>query len=308
MTFSTIAGPTIPAGQSISNAVNLSDNAMTRIVMPDAWDTNAALTFQFSLDDTDANFRDVYFTDGKEIALKVVPKAAVLIPQQWSLQFGYLKFRSGACSKPIIQSANRTFLLAAASSMGPPGPAGAEGPPGPPGPTGPTGISADAGNLAKLGSDNLILVPNTSILKGIVDGSDAPAGFVGEVVSASNTTGTSFTSQIPVNLATLHLLPGDWNVGSVVTFTPTNTGPNGLAAGITLTSGTLPTDAEVATGKGILNQIWSSALPSNKIQTLPTSLIRVNTSVPKDVFLVGMASFGGGSVSATSYLSARRVR
>jgi hypothetical protein len=57
-----------------------------------------------------------------------------------------------------------------------------------------------------------------------------------------------------------------------------------------------------------LNQLWASSMPSNKVQNIPTSLVRVNTAVPKDVFLVVMASFGGGTVTATGYMSARRIR
>lgn len=42
-------------------------------------------------------------------------------------------------------------------------PGGTQGAGGPTGPSGPTQVSADAGNLATLGSDNLILVPQSSI-------------------------------------------------------------------------------------------------------------------------------------------------
>jgi hypothetical protein len=64
----------------------------------------------------------------------------------------------------------------------------------------------------------------------------------------------------------------------------------------------------VATGKGIMQQIWASSMPSNKTQTTPTSLIRVNTTVLKPVYLVAWSTFGGGTVSVTGYISARRVR
>src|ERR1700746_3128765 len=57
------------------------------------------------------------------------------------------------------------------------GPAGAVGPPGstgPPGPTGPTAVSTDAGNLARLGSDNLVLVPQTAADGPLVIGASTP--------------------------------------------------------------------------------------------------------------------------------------
>ena len=50
---------------------------------------------------------------------------------------------------------------------GPPGATGATGPastvPGPQGPPGPSAVSTDSGNIAVLGSDNLILVPQSTI-------------------------------------------------------------------------------------------------------------------------------------------------
>jgi hypothetical protein len=94
----------------------------------------------------------------------------------------------------------------------------------------------------------------------------------------------------------------------VVTFSPAGTGPNAVIAGLSQIAATLPSDSDVATGKGIMQQIWASSMPSNKTQTTPTSLIRVSSAVPKPVYLVAQATFGGGSVSVTGYISARRVR
>jgi hypothetical protein len=48
-------------------------------------------------------------------------------------------------------------------SQGPTGPAGSTGAAGPTGPPGPTAISTDPGNIATLGSDSLILVPQSQI-------------------------------------------------------------------------------------------------------------------------------------------------
>src|SRR5436189_5549537 len=98
MTFTPIEGPTIPAGESVSEAINLLDHAIARIAMPDEWDTKAPLTFLLSLDGV--TFRDAYFTDGKEIALQVVPGATVLIPIQCSLHYGCVNFRTSSASNP----------------------------------------------------------------------------------------------------------------------------------------------------------------------------------------------------------------
>lgn len=201
-----------------------------------------------------------------------------------------------------------------AGAVGAPGTAGAQGPPGtagiagPAGPAGPQAVSANAGNLAKLGTDNLILVPASAVHKGIVDGSEAAPGDIGEVISASNIAGLALTNLVAANVTTLILPPGDWVAAGVVTFAPVGTGPNSVIAGISQNPATLPTDNEVATGKGIMQQIWASSMPSNKTQTTPTSMCRFNNTTQKNVYLVAQASFGGGSVSVTGYISARRVR
>ena len=131
---------------------------------------------------------------------------------------------------------------------------------------------------------------------------------VGEVIAAGNATGISLVTNIPTNLITLHLTPGDWNVGSITTFTPVGTGPNGLASGITLTSGTLPTDPEITSGIGILNQLWASSMPSARCRTSRPRWCGSIRRCRRTCFLVVMGSFGGGTVTATGYMSARRIR
>jgi hypothetical protein len=188
------------------------------------------------------------------------------------------------------------------------GPVGASGAAGATGPAGPSAVSANAGNLAKLGTDNLILVPDNAPRRGVTDGTDAAAGMVGEVISSSVTVGIPLTTLVVKNVTQITLPPGDWNVGGVVIFTPVGTGPNAVISAVGQTSAVLPTDIEVAQGLGMMQQIWASSMPSGKTQTTPTSLIRVNTSVSKTVYLMAQASFGGGSVNVTGYISARRVR
>jgi hypothetical protein len=48
-----------------------------------------------------------------------------------------------------------------------PGPAGADGAAGPVGPSGPTAVSADAGNISRLGADGLLFTPDAYIAKNI---------------------------------------------------------------------------------------------------------------------------------------------
>lgn len=216
------------------------------------------------------------------------------------------------------------------------GEAGATGTPGSVGPAGPTAVSVNVLNLARLGSDNLLYVPDApsdgSIyarlnaawikavalaggtmagvlnLKGTAAGDNAAAGVVGEFQAAINQTGIQLTTAVTANITTLSLPAGDWNVSGVVIFTPSGTGPNAIIAGINTVSATMPTDTQVLTGACTVTQVWSSGLTSGKTQTLPLSMIRIAANAPINVYLVAQATFGGGVVTATGRLTARRVR
>ena len=195
------------------------------------------------------------------------------------------------------------------ASPGQTGPQGAPGLQGIQGETGPQGVQGVVGPVGPKGDPGAKGDPGTpASALGITDGSNAAAGQIGEVIAASNTTGLQLTTATAANVATLALPPGDWTVGSVVVFTPSGTGPNAIIAGISTVPAVLPTDTQVVTGAAIMAQIWSSGMTSNKTQTLPTSLCRINTTTAKNVYLVAQSSFGGGSVTVTGYISARRVR
>lgn len=188
--------------------------------------------------------------------------------------------------------------------QGPPGAAGgtgAQGVPGVQGPPGPIAVSSDANNAAKLGTDSFIFVP----LAGVKDGSNAATGNVGEVVSSSQITPVSLTTNVVANVTQITLPPGDWAVSGVVTFTPSG-GPNTLAAGVSNASAAMPTPAQVAAGTGNKTQ-YSLQFTNAAVQTMQTGLTRVNVSVATTVYLVASAQFSG-SCTATGYLSARRVR
>lgn len=103
---------TIPAGQSLSNAIDLSDGNAAFCQMPAAW-TPALLTFQISCDN--ASFGDLVDQNTREVSLNVIPGTVIrvdLLPSR----VGWLKFRSGSRFGPVIQTASRTFTLVADTS------------------------------------------------------------------------------------------------------------------------------------------------------------------------------------------------
>jgi hypothetical protein len=103
---------TIPAGQSLSNAVDLSSGKLMRIRMPDQW-TPANITFQMAPSDTANLFRDIWDMT-RQVMLEVRPDCVVLIPENTAtLCEGFLKIRSGISGVPVAQAADRVFELVA---------------------------------------------------------------------------------------------------------------------------------------------------------------------------------------------------
>jgi hypothetical protein len=111
-----LPGPIIPAGESISNAVDCGGNQILRIVTPSGWD-RAALSFQLSPDG--AKFNDLYWvqlTGGKFLPFEAVvdplPDGAVLVmPPQSGLKIFWIRFRSGTKAVPVVQSNERMFQI-----------------------------------------------------------------------------------------------------------------------------------------------------------------------------------------------------
>jgi hypothetical protein len=182
------------------------------------------------------------------------------------------------------------------------------GVPGAQGPAGPTAVSADAGNLAKLGTDNLLLVPDTSPRRGVTDGSSAAAGMVGEYIQANNTAGSALTTGVALNVATLNLTAGDWDVWGQTIFTEgANTIPTVLASATSPVSATLPTPAQLAAGQGAMSQI-AATMTKGLNQIMQTGPDRYSSNAPQTVYLVTQATFSGGTLSVTGFISARRIR
>jgi hypothetical protein len=194
--------------------------------------------------------------------------------------------------------------------IGPKGDVGNTGPQGPQGPQGPTSVSNDSGNLAKIGYDNLLLVPNTSVLMGVTDGSEAPAGAIGEYKVTSNTTGTSMVANVATQICPISLTAGDWEIwGSVDFAPPSNVSPNMIAASVSIHPDALPNQADLMTGVGILNMFTTTALTSGQRQVLMTGTARSNSAAPINLYLVAQTAFqGAATVLGKGYICARRVR
>ena len=99
-----IDGPTIAAGESLSDAVDVSAGKVARITLPgpEEW-VKANLTFQLS---TDGNyFNDIFNDHGEEIMIPAVPYwASIVLGARANLDtVVWLKIRSGTRDHPVIQ-------------------------------------------------------------------------------------------------------------------------------------------------------------------------------------------------------------
>jgi hypothetical protein len=109
MTLQVLSGPTIKAGESLSDAADCTAGEVLWIAMPAAW-TPAPLTFQFS---PDGEFwHDVFDGDAFELQIKtVVPGAGVIVGFAAARAMSHVKFRSGTRLAPVVQAADRVFAI-----------------------------------------------------------------------------------------------------------------------------------------------------------------------------------------------------
>lgn len=105
MPIEVLNGPTIGAGQSLSDALDCSAGKIIKITMPSDWEA-AVLTFQTSSDNV--GYNDIYSPDGREVTWHVFPSTAIL----GELTTGWIKFRSGTAGQPVLQGEQRTFAVA----------------------------------------------------------------------------------------------------------------------------------------------------------------------------------------------------
>lgn len=98
---------TIPSGQSLSNAIDLSAGTIIFIHMPGSW-TPALLSFQVSPDGV--TYGDLVDVATKEISINIIP--ATVIKADWMPPLaGWIKLRSGSRSLAVTQPLSRAFTI-----------------------------------------------------------------------------------------------------------------------------------------------------------------------------------------------------
>ena len=147
---------------------------------------------------------------------------------------------------------------------------------------------------------------NTTGVLGTTTNDNAPAGYVGEFVSANILVGAAvpLTSGATSNVTSVLLSAGDWDVGGTVAFAaqPATT-MSTLQGAISQVSGVFPT----APGAG---GIVSFSLPfiTGSGNGFPVGVTRISLAAPASIFLVAACVFAAGTLSAYGFIGARRRR
>ena len=138
-------------------------------------------------------------------------------------------------------------------------------------------------------------------IEGCEDGSSAPTGYVGEIISNSATS-VSMTTTASKNITSITLTPGDWDVMAALNVSSSGMTLLTVSGGLSLTSATLPS----LMNRMALNVGGTGGPFVDFSGAVPTQSFSVSTNTV--VYLVGLAAFNTGTVSGNGYISARRVR
>jgi hypothetical protein len=120
--LTTLNGPVIRAGQSLSDAIDCSAvDRIIRIIVPAEWN-GAPISFQLSSDG--AAWHDLFhvspdnFFGFEVIVPRPPPGACITMPPGMSLALNWLKIRSGTSSLPVPQTVDCTFALVGETTTG----------------------------------------------------------------------------------------------------------------------------------------------------------------------------------------------
>jgi hypothetical protein len=110
MALKVLNGPSIAAGESLSDGLDCTGGNIVRLTMAANW-TPANLTFQISTDGTFYN--DLFRPDGEEVMMNMEPGAAVVVGHlgEYLKAIAHLKIRSGSRDHPVVQKEKRDFAV-----------------------------------------------------------------------------------------------------------------------------------------------------------------------------------------------------
>lgn len=159
-------------------------------------------------------------------------------------------------------------------------------------------LEDQARDLAELGPSVI-----TTVTTGVVDGSDAAAGKIGEFIEATIGVPVALIGAgTTVNVGSISLTAGDWDAWGSVVY-------DSSAANL------LAINACLSTVSGTFQDPGSAALNTNAGTTrfsagtrLTVGPRRLNLTVTTTIYLAAASAFPAGTSTARGYLAARRMR
>lgn len=148
----------------------------------------------------------------------------------------------------------------------------------------------------------------TTGIVGSTTNDSAAAGSVGQLIETIVLVGSAvaMTSTVSVNIASVSLTAGDWDVWAEFWTAPAaGTTTSKIQAGITQTTGTLPTVPATGTSLNTLTGITTAATES---VTIPVASCRQSLSGTTTVYLVANTTFAVSTMGGYGKISARRRR
>jgi len=156
-------------------------------------------------------------------------------------------------------------------------------------------------------SGGITPVQTTGII-GTTTNNNANSGSVGEVLSAVVLVGSavSMTNATPVNIASLPITAGDWDVWAEFWTNPAGTTTTSrVQVAVSATSATLPTVPAAGTAR---TNIGGVSVPAGEAMVASTSQARVSLSGTTAYYLVAQTSFAVSTMGGYGVLKARRRR
>jgi hypothetical protein len=110
MPIDILDGPTIAAGQSLSDGIDCTAGEIVRITVPPQY-TPANMTFQASSDGIFYN--DLFTSGGDEITVAAKANTGIVIyDRSWVRSLAFIKIRSGTRDHPVNQQVECKFAIA----------------------------------------------------------------------------------------------------------------------------------------------------------------------------------------------------
>ena len=166
-----------------------------------------------------------------------------------------------------------------------------------------TGADPAFGNtISTLTATGTITPSSTNGIVGTTTNDNANAGSIGEFVTAQASGVSLVTSNTPVNVTSISLTAGDWDVQGNIAFTVTAGTLTNLFSAVSTTSATLPTFLS-----GDLAQVGYTQ-PSLAADTLAAPVQRISIASTTTVYLVASAIWSSATATVAGRIRARRVR